>query len=391
MQEREEENLFFRAETTHSQTLNDGALNGYNGVTAFTSSANVRTTEFVQALGFSAKNTYNRYLFEESSPVANLFLGLKYMIERDGKDKQSSCFRTVNAFGNVSLLENQYYLPLGFLAEAELKDLEFDTGKNAFVFQNDLIAAATGLDGDVWHRLEGHNLTITSNGVTLSDTNSAGYCRYSTDQGGTDVTYSFTADRAGFACIHLNLPKRNDYYVSVNGVEKFKEAISLPQMMAVGDVQPGDVIDVRIVCKAAEDSTMTVMAGVLDPERFQAGYDVLSASTLELTAFETDRLAGTIDCDRPGLLYTSIPQNGNWTAEVDGKPAETVLVGDCMLALELTEGTHEIALRYENRAFSLGWKLSLGFFGIFALLVQLCYRPNWEALLPGRPRGKYQK
>ena len=90
MYEREEDNPFFRAETTHSQTLNDGALNGYYGVSAFTSSANVKTTLFMQSLGYGAKNTYNRYLFEESSPVANLFLGLKYMLDRDGKDKTSA-------------------------------------------------------------------------------------------------------------------------------------------------------------------------------------------------------------------------------------------------------------------------------------------------------------
>ena len=77
MKERERNNPFFRAETTHSQTLNDGALNNYNGISAFTSSANVNTTLFMQSLGYSAKNTYNRYLFEESSPVSNLFLGLK--------------------------------------------------------------------------------------------------------------------------------------------------------------------------------------------------------------------------------------------------------------------------------------------------------------------------
>ena len=47
MQERERDTLFYRAETTHSQTLNDGARNGYNGVSAFTSSANVKTTEFM--------------------------------------------------------------------------------------------------------------------------------------------------------------------------------------------------------------------------------------------------------------------------------------------------------------------------------------------------------
>lgn len=125
MYEREDDNLFFRAETTHSQTLNDGALNGYNGISAFTSSANVKVTEFMRALGYGAKNTYNRYCFEESSPVANLFLGIKYMIERDGKDKSSTYFDEVNRFGVASLLVNTAYLPLGFLTEPALAELDF--------------------------------------------------------------------------------------------------------------------------------------------------------------------------------------------------------------------------------------------------------------------------
>lgn len=378
MKEREDDNLFYRAETTHSQTLNDGALNGYNGVSAFTSSANVQVTEFMRALGYGAKNTYNRYLFEESSPVANLFLGLKYMIDRDGKDKTSTYFKEVNSFGDTTLLENIAYLPLGFLAETELKDVDFSASNGTFSFQNTLFSAATGLEGDVWHKLQGENLTITGNGVTISEENSTGYCKYSQCQSGSDVTYSFVADRDGFLCIHLNLPKRNDYYVSVNGVEKFKESISLSQMMAVGDVQAGDVIDIRITCDKDESSTMTVSAAVLDPDRFRVGYKVLAASTLELTTFHNTYLEGTISCDRDGLLYTSIPQNGNWYVTVDGREVETQLVGDCMVAVELTEGTHTLTFRYHNAAFSLGWKLSLACALVFLALSWWVYKPDWK-------------
>lgn len=378
MKEREDDNLFYRAETTHSQTLNDGALNGYNGVSAFTSSANVHVTEFMRALGYGAKNTYNRYLFEESSPVANLFLGLKYMIDRDGKDKTSTYFKEVNSFGDTTLLENTAYLPLGFLAETELKDVDFSASNGTFSFQNTLFSGATGLEGDVWHKLQGENLTITGNGVTISEENSTGYCKYSQCQSGSDVTYSFVADRDGFVCIHLNLPKRNDYYVSVNGVEKFKESISLSQMMAVGDVQAGDVIDVRITCGKDESSTMTVSAAVLDPERFQAGYEILAASTLELTTFRNTFLEGTISCDRDGLLYTSIPQNGNWYVTVDGRETETELVGDCMVAVELTAGEHTVTFRYHNAAFSLGWKLSLACALVFLGLSWWIYKPDWK-------------
>ena len=390
MKEREEDTLFYRAETAHSQTLNDGALNGYNGVSAFTSSANVKTTLFMQALGYGAKNTYNRYLFEESSPVANLFLNLKYMIERDGKDRESTYFTEINRFGNTALLENTAYLPLGFLTESALGELAFTTSGNAFSFQNDLFSAATGVDGDVWHKLEGESLSILPGDVQISEENDTGYCRYETTDK-SEVIYSFTADREGFACIHLDLPKRNDFYVSVNGLELYKEKISLPQMLAVSDVQTGDVIDVRIICPAGESGTMTVGAAILNPERFREGYEVLNASTLELTKFKSTRVEGTIECDRDGLLYTSIPQNGNWQAAVDGHPVETAVVGDCMLALPLSAGSHSIRLTYHNAAFSLGWKLSLACAAVFAVLIMTCYRGELRQRAGKYARGKDEK
>ncbi|MBR1972196.1 MAG: YfhO family protein [Oscillospiraceae bacterium] len=390
MKEREDD-LFYRAETTHSQTLNDGALNNYNGITAFTSSANVKTTLFVQSLGFSAKNTYNRYLFEESSPVSNLFLGLKYMIERDGKDKTSTFFKDVNKFKDTVLLENQAYLPLGFLTERELASLTFETSGNAFEFQNELFTAATGVDGPVWHRLPGETLSLSTSGVNITESNGYGYCKYVSEEKNSNVTYTYTAPRDGFLCIRLDLPKRNDFYVSVNGLELYKESISLPQMLAVDDVQAGDIIDIRIVCKADENSSMSVDVAILDHERFWQGYDILNASTLELTKFKSTRVEGIITCDRDGLLYTSIPQNGNWVAQVDGKNAETVLVGDCMTALELTEGTHRVVLTYRNGAFSLGWKVSLVCVAIFGLTAWLVYRPDLSELRKPQKRGKYQK
>ena len=381
MHEREEDNPFYRAETTHSQTLNDGALNNYHGVSAFTSSANVKTTEFMKALGYGAKNTYNRYLFEESSPVANLFLGLKYMIERDGKDKSSTYFTEVHHYGKVHLLENNAYLPLGFLAESELADVDFATSDGAFQFQNELFTAATGVADDVWHMLRGDCLTITPKGVTITDSNNTDYCKYKDTESHSNVTFSYIADRDGFMCIQLNLPKRNDYYISINGIELQKETISLPQMMAVGDVVAGDVIDIRIECDEGENSTMTLNAAILDGEVFLEGYKVLAASQLQLTRFESTRVEGIIECDRDGLLYASIPQNGNWKVYVDGQEAEIQLVGDCMIAVEIPQGGHMVSYRYHNSAFALGWKITLVCAAIFLATVQVVYKPDWKKIL----------
>ena len=390
MKEREKNTLFYRAETTHSQTLNDGAINGYNGVSAFTSSANVKTTEFMKALGYGAKNTYNRYCFEESSPVANLFLSLKYMIERDGKEKGSTYFTDVHHYKDVHLLENNFYLPLGFLAETELAAVDFMTSNGSFSFQNELFTAATGVDVDIWQRMEGEKSSIIGNNVTINESNGSGYCDYSEATAGSSITYSYIAQQDGFCCIHLNLPKRNDYYVIVNGVELYKENISLPQMIAVGDLKAGDILDIRIACKAGEDSTMTVTAAQLNEELFRDGYEVLAASMLELTVFENTFVEGIINCDRDGLLYTSIPQNGNWTVRVDGREAQIKLVGDCMIGVELTEGSHTVSFRYRNEAFALGWKVTLLCAAVFALLAWSAYRPKTPEKKQKRS-GRFEK
>ena len=385
MHEREEDTLFFRAEATHSQTLNDGALNGYNGISAFTSSANVKVTEFMQALGYGAKNTYNRYCYEEASPVSNLFLGIKYMIERSGDDKDSSCFTELHRYGDVALLQNNYYLPLGFLTEEELADYQFSADYDGFRFQNDLMSAATGMDGELWQVLGGGDLEISAEDVDITDTTPGGYCTYENGMNGATITYTYTVPADGFMCVNLDFPKRNNVSLWKNGEKIYSETMTLPQMMAVGDVCAGDQVQIKATCKSAnEKGSLTIGAAVLDMERFAQSYGVLSASTLELTEFTTTEVSGTIDCNRDGLLYTSIPQNGNWFATVDGEPAETVAVGDAMVGVLLTEGYHEVTFEYRNEAFSWGWKISLGCALLFAVLLYTDSQKH-------KAVGKYEK
>lgn len=385
MEEREADTLFYRAEVTHAQTLNDGALNGYNGITTFTSSANVRVTEFMQALGYGAQNTWNRYCFEESSPVANLFLNLKYMLERDGQVEENAYFDDVHHFGDVHLLENNAYLPLGFLADSQLVNVDFDASSNNFSFQNALLQASTGISGDVWQMLTGNQLVISSTDAEVSSKTQSGYCSYTTaeDTGGT-LIYTYTSNKEGLVCIDLDLSKKNSFSVWKNGVELYNETYSLPQMLSVCDVVPGDIIEIRLTCKSNESGTVRINCGVLNETLFRQAYDILAASTLELTAFENTYAEGTVNCNRDGVLYTSIPQDGNWIATVDGEPAQIVLIGEAMVGLLLSEGYHEITFTYHNEAFSLGWKISLGCLVLLGLLYWIIYRPK-------RKRGKYEK
>ena len=184
-------------------------------------------------------------------------------------------------------------------------------------------------------------------------------------------------------CLDLNVTDRNSYTVSKNGTQLYSESLSLPQMIGVATVAAGDTIQVKFTCKSGEDGNMTVKAAIADTGTFYQGYEILSASTLELTEFTTTKVDGTISCNRNGLLYTSIAQDGNWHVFVDGQEVEPTLIGDVMLGVYLTQGEHTVAFRYENKAFSYGWKISLGC-ALGLVIAMLVYHPNAK-------KGKYQR
>jgi len=374
---KEDDSDFYRAEVTHSQTLNDGALNGYSGISTFTSSANVRVTNFMQKLGFSAKNTYNRYTFEESSPVANLFLNLKYMLERDGNLEENPYFTQKHSYGDVTLLKNNAYLPLGFLAESKLAEYKFNIYGNNFAFQNHLFRRATGLNRDVWYIMPPKQLQIEPGNTGVTSMTNAGRVIYENAAEKTVVEFQYTIDREGLFCMDFSMSANNTFTVYRNEKLLFGESISLDQTMAISQVVPGDKVTVKVNCKPNENGVISVYTGILNDAVFQEGYEILAASTLDLTHFSNTRVEGTIDCNRDGLLYTSIPQDGNWSVQVDGKPVEPTLVGDVMLAVDLTEGTHTVCFTYENEAFELGWKISLISFGVLLAITVVVYRKKW--------------
>ena len=332
MHERSDEDDFYRSEVTQTQTLNDGALNGYHGITTFTSSANVNMTRFTQVLGLSAKDTYNRYSYEEGSPVANLFLNLRYMINRRGTEKENAYFDTIHKYGTTQLLENNAYLPLGFCTDPQLLSIDFEKAYdeldatrgnwNNLSFQNKLFSAATGIDVNVWDMLGGNQLSVTTNNVTVDNRSNTVTRVYETDSssGGT-VTYRYVANTPGYACIDLYIGLYNSTYnannhfsVWKNGVELCNDYYSLPQVLGVADVQVGDVIELQISCYANEHGLITAHCGILNESVFRRGYEKLNKSTLEIDDFHNTKISGTVTCNNQCVLYTSIPQDGNWVA-----------------------------------------------------------------------------
>ena len=364
--------LFYRTEFTASQTLNDGALNGVHGVSMFSSAANVNMTKFGAAMGMGAKPSYNRYLYEETSPVASAFLNLKYQLDREGTPLESKYWPIMSQSGNVTLQGNTAYLPLAFMTTSFITELKSDSSTaGTLVFQNELFAAATGIQEPVYTLV--NDLQVTSNGIDL--TTSGGYCSYTSAAASDTVTYSFLVPHDGFVSFAISGSKKNDFTIYKNNVEVKTETIGLPQIFAAGDFAAGDLCQVTFELKDGDSGNLDVSAGVLNDAVFQQGLTLLRKSSMELTSWSDTRITGTVTAAADGVLYTSIPYDSNWTAYVDGQEAEITPICDALIGVPLQAGSHTITFQYDNAGYRLGLKISLAalFLVIACYLVQ--YRP----------------
>ena len=71
------------------------------------------------------------------------------MIERQDRVEPNPFFHDLHQYGDVHLLENNAYLPLGFLTEKELAAVSFQYDQDPFHFQNELFCAMTGMEENV--------------------------------------------------------------------------------------------------------------------------------------------------------------------------------------------------------------------------------------------------
>ena len=82
-------------------------------------------------------------------------------------------------------------------------------------------------------------------------------------------------------------------------------------------------------------------------------------------------IKGTINLPKgQELILTTIPYDEGWNCYVDGKKVEATRALGSLLAIESTEGEHEIELRYMPKCYVIGFVVSgVGIVSFAAIIV----------------------
>ncbi len=355
----------WRAEVTSTQTLNDGSLNGYNGLSMFNSMANVSITKFFENFGMMGWKSGNRYTYAESSPLTNTFMNLKYIISRNGNYQNTYDLTEVYSSGNELLLENEHYIPMGFMVNSDLLDWEINENEdqfNPFDQQNLFFKLATGVDEDIYTPLE-----VVSQGHTdYSEfpVNKTAYGNYTYTCSDSTVTphvkWNYEAPEDGLYCMYADIDGGDDVTVMVNDVSQPNTyGMGRSYIACIGEFKKGDKISIYAELEEGQSGSAQVYVNLFNSDVFEEGYEVISTDVMTTTELSGNTMEGTIDVSEDGLFYTSVPYEDGWTAYVDGKETEITPVGDALIAFNLTEGSHTIRLVYYPKGFWIGLPVTL--------------------------------
>ena len=378
----------FRTEFTQPYTLNDPDLYSVYGISTFNSMVDSSYADVMKELGLAASKGNNRYVYHENTPVANLFLNIKYLVSREGKPlRDTGSAELIATADECGIYENKYYVPMGFVTSPALlqgysSDSDWDFPADV---QNWWFSTATGIEDDVLSEIEPLSEINCEYPEKATAVDNPSH-RYKLDLSGVSKPVA-TQDEADTSSgspvwIEYEIPQDGSYYgvfrcttddlttVIVNGDRE--NPLELTQdytnLTAVGELKKGDRIRVEMEAEYGEKSNIICKLVKLNEDVLSRGTELLKENTMKVTQWTDRGLKGTIHTDKAGLFYTSVLYTEGWKLYVDGKETEITPVADTFIAFEISEGDHEIELKFTTPGLYAGAVITCVGIATFAVL-----------------------
>ena len=374
---KETDDDFYKIELCDLNTRMDPCIYGYNGISTFSSMAYEDYSRLQYNLGMYG-NRINSYTYHTQTPVYNLMYGIKYVIyngidTRPTPDLYTKYYQSRASYDTV-VYENDYTLPVAFGVNSAVDYWSTSEG-DPFRVQSDFFTLATGLE----------NVFLPPEYVSYYVSNPSMTCDEITENG----SYWFMNEGSGASSIDVILRAVTDgnlyLYVSSSEIrtiscksenQHLTQYIETPYILDLGYFNTGDEITVTLdsTISNGDQGNIQIYAYSIDKSVFEEGYDMLLASSLNITEHSDTKLSGTVETDRDCMLYSSIPYDEGWKVRVDGEKAETFRIGNCQLGINLSAGSHTVEYAYVPRGAILGGAVSaaaiLGFIALVLIKKQ---------------------
>lgn len=364
----EEDSSFYRMELGNTLMLDEPTWHNMRCVTLFGSTARGNMVKAMGRLGFYTGA--NEYLYCGATPLTNAITSMKYVMYRDG-DFNNNTLVYKDSIDGISVYENPYYLPIGFCVGQELTEMEPEY--TYFSVQNDFARLATGIDAPLFSDVE-LQLSAVGTGCAASVS-------------GKQVSYTKSGTEKPKVQMSFVVPDNLDLYLDISGGnvrqikvyldgQKIADDRYQNQAFRLGDLTAGQTVMLEYTFNesTSSSSTITVHAAQFHWDAWDAVYEQLQKHSFEVASYRDGYIKGTIEADKAQTVFFSVPYDEGWKITVDGEPVEPDTVLGAFMAVNVSEGVHEIEMHYTSEGFWQGVVISLVSAGLFAGLWYLIKR-----------------
>lgn len=321
---------FFRIEKLYRRTKNDTAWHNIKGVSLFSSTASKGVTDFLGDLGFM--HSTNAYSYEGATPLTTAILSVKYLIGRE-QIENNDLLTLHSKDDETYLYKNNYWLPLGFIVNKKLETLP-STVNNPFMIQNDFVNRATN-DAPIFLPIE----TSTADNVT--------------------TIYN---DRTQNVYIYVQSTNVEKIKVIYDGNTKEYNLDKKQQIVDLGLCEKNKILEVQ---NSEAGNSLKIASYGFSEENFKVAFQNLNKYPLKIDYFDDTNIRGSVNADKDGILYTSIPYEEGWTVRVDFEEVEPIIFKEAFIMLDIKKGEHYIEFEYTPKGLKAGGTISIACIIIF--------------------------
>jgi len=308
---RNDDPSFYRMEKiTGARSKNDGAWHNYHSISTFSSTCSAGISNLFKNLGMYGST--NAYSFDGSTLLTDSLFSVKYLISNQLLETDTLLTYYTGNDGEF-IYRNENALPVGYLVNTFVKEwMPYDI-YNGIENQNSLVKSMTG-QPELFRQDYIFNST-------------------------TETTVTPISNGHMYICISGENVDSINVTVGDN-VMNFKNLKNDPHILNVGYVTANDTVLIE------SDTAATITIYMLETDIYKQLCTTLSRNGLQINSWSDTELTGTIDCDYDGSFMFSIPYDKGWSVYIDGKKAETYTIAKALLGTDITQGHHEVRLKY---------------------------------------------
>lgn len=347
------------------ETLNPGAMFGYNGITSFTSTNYYQTTKFMHALGY-ASNGVNSYLQKSFVAPMDSLLSTKYYISSHNLSNHKHLKKideVERGAYKANIYENKEALSLGFVANQRILEYQYYY-YNPIRSVNSLYHHLLDMDQNL---LEIQPISSQDPNVTING------------------DYSFKIENPLKSelesIIHVKIKQKGQSYiyidcrsaekVQVQGVNQWSVSPREPYFIDNSIRNVGD--DVKVTIKTEKDVNGNIFVVTLNEDAYQQAIQKLKQHQLQIDVYKEDMIKAHVESNG-GVVFTRIPYDKGWNVYVEDQPVETFAIGKGLLGYRVPSGHVKIKMQFIASGLKEGLWISGGSLCIVILLATLQYK-----------------